>query len=134
MTALGILLYLCPVVAFILLKTATKHHSHRLPMIILLSMAFVAAVLLVYDYLFCVFAFAELSPIFGIEYSYEPHDSVIAAAFANLVISVVWIPICIVRYIHFRKKIEQKKKKYLQSTHKNLHQLNLSGADGLREK
>ena len=46
MTALGILLYLCPVVAFILLKTATKHHSHRLPMIVLLSMAFVAAVLL----------------------------------------------------------------------------------------
>lgn len=120
MTEIGVVLYCCPILAFILHMSATRHHPHLLPMIIFLSMGLVAAVLVVHDYLSCIFAFAELSPIFGIEYSYEPHDGVVFAAFADVVISLVWLPICLVRYVHFRKKRAAKRAEYRQFRQENM--------------
>lgn len=53
-------------------------------------------------------AFAARSPIFDIEYSYEPHDALIFASFTDIVLCPIFIPIDILHYIAWRKRKTQR--------------------------
>lgn len=103
MTFQGIILFLCPAVAFILLQTSRKHHRTYKGQIVLLTIALLMAILVAVDYASCLMAFAATSPIFQIEYSYTPYDYVVGAAFADLVICPVWIAIAAVRMTKHKK-------------------------------
>ena len=100
----GIILFACPLLAFILRTIGQRGRHFYIARIILLFIAFVIAVLFVIDYVSCLMAFAARSPIFDIEYSYEPHDVLIGAAFADAVLCSILIPRDILHYISWRKR------------------------------
>ena len=104
LTVVMIFLYLCPLIAVILFLTRTKYEMHWKGIIILLSIAFLTAILVAVDYLSCSFAYAVLSPILRIEYSYDPHDAMVGAAFANLIVCPIGIIKCIVEMVRKPKK------------------------------
>ena len=100
----GIILFACPLLAFILRTIGQRGRHFYIARIILLFIAFVIALLFVIDYVSCLMAFAARSPIFDIEYSYEPHDALIFASFADLVLCPIFIPRDILHYISWRKR------------------------------
>lgn len=100
----GIILFGFPLLAYILRTIGQRGRHFYIARIILLSIALVIAVLFVIDYVSCLMAFAARSPIFDIEYSYEPHDVLIGAAFADLVLCSIFIPRDIIHFIAWRKR------------------------------
>lgn len=114
MEFLGIILALGPLVAFIL-RTVGRRGSHfYVGRIVALSISLAVALILVFDYVSCIMAFAAFSPVFNVEYSYEPHDLLIGGAFADVLLCSFYIVRDAIRLVRWRKRkafrIEQFKK------------------------
>ena len=104
MEFLGIILVLGPLVAFIL-RTVGQRGSHfYVGRIVALSISLAVALLLVFDYVSCVMAFAAFSPVFNVEYSYEPHDLLIGGAFADVLICTIGIVRNAIHLVQWRKR------------------------------
>lgn len=104
MEFLGIILALGPLVAFVL-QTVGRRGSHfYVGRIVALSISLAVALLLVFDYVSCVMAFAAFSPVFNVEYSYEPHDLLIGGAFADVLLCSFYIVRDAIRLVRWRKR------------------------------
>lgn len=104
MEFLGIILALGPLVAFIL-RTVGRRGSHfYVGRIVALSISLAVALILVFDYVSCIMAFASFSPIFNVEYSYEPHDLLIGGAFADVLLCSFYIVRDAIRLVRWRKR------------------------------
>ncbi len=104
MEFLGIILFAGPLIAYLLRTIGRRGKHFYLGRIVALSISFVVALVIVIDYLSCTFAFASFSPIFHIEYSYEPHDILIGAAFADVLICSIGIIRNAIRLVRWHKR------------------------------
>ncbi len=104
MEFLGIILVLGPLVAFFLRMAGQRGKHFYTGRIVSLAISLAVALILVIDYVSCTFAFASFSPIFNVEYSYEPHDLLIGGAFADVLLCTFYIIRNAIRFVRWRKR------------------------------